>query len=341
MKSEIDRLVQLDGWRGLAIGLVLLGHFGPQHALRWCGTLGVALFFALSGRLMAQVLFVERMEWKTFLARRTARIYPALFYFIALMTIAAAVRGDWGVVAWAPVHLSLTVNYAIDLGYWPTYDHLWSVCVEAHAYIALALIAMLLGRKSPVRALAICAALGFTNGILSYCLFSETMRAFWRSDVQAASIFASAAVFLHLRGRRFAPWVAPVCLAAAGALIWHGRWPSITLGAEALLLALSVAALDDAPAWLLAILKARPTRLLGGLSYSLYLWQQPAYYLAAGHGVPAPVALAMAFAIASVSYYFIERPARAEINRRWDRWLASKRRPDDAAIYAAGADARP
>ena len=51
----------LDGWRGMAILLVLIGHFYPIKAMN-LGTLGVDLFFVLSGRLMADILFVQKAK---------------------------------------------------------------------------------------------------------------------------------------------------------------------------------------------------------------------------------------------------------------------------------------
>jgi peptidoglycan/LPS O-acetylase OafA/YrhL len=59
-RSSRTRLAYLDGWRGLSIALVLIGHFVPVPGIN-LGVLGVEFFFVLSGRLMAEILFIEHI----------------------------------------------------------------------------------------------------------------------------------------------------------------------------------------------------------------------------------------------------------------------------------------
>ena len=77
-----QHLDYLDGWRGLAVSLVLLGHFGLDDVLPGTSVLGVDFFFVLSGRLMAEILFVQRSPLPTFFFRRFSRIYPGLLVFV-------------------------------------------------------------------------------------------------------------------------------------------------------------------------------------------------------------------------------------------------------------------
>ncbi|MBB6484382.1 acyltransferase family protein [Rhizobium lusitanum] len=60
----------LDGWRGLAILIVLTGHFGGDTVLPGLASAGVDLFFVLSGRLMAEILFVRKIPLRLFFFRR-------------------------------------------------------------------------------------------------------------------------------------------------------------------------------------------------------------------------------------------------------------------------------
>ena len=75
----------LDGLRGLAILLVLLGHFFPIFPLFKIGWVGVNLFFILSGYLITGRLFVHAEEgggkfyFRNFYWRRFLRIFP-LYY---------------------------------------------------------------------------------------------------------------------------------------------------------------------------------------------------------------------------------------------------------------------
>jgi peptidoglycan/LPS O-acetylase OafA/YrhL len=75
------RLSALDGWRGLAILGVLFDHFVTKSGIN-LGRFGVELFFVLSGRLMAEILFVQKMPLNVFFLRRFSRVYPALFVFV-------------------------------------------------------------------------------------------------------------------------------------------------------------------------------------------------------------------------------------------------------------------
>ena len=70
----------LDGWRGLAIGILLIGHFFPVPGIN-LGAVGVNLFFVLSGWLMARLLFVQQVSSASFYRRRISRIFPAHFFF--------------------------------------------------------------------------------------------------------------------------------------------------------------------------------------------------------------------------------------------------------------------
>ena len=85
--QQRSRLAYLDGWRGLSITLVLIGHFFPVPGIN-LGVLGVEFFFVLSGRLMAEILFIERYPLKKFFKRRFSRIYPALLVYVLVTMVA-------------------------------------------------------------------------------------------------------------------------------------------------------------------------------------------------------------------------------------------------------------
>ena len=61
-----NRFLPLDGWRGLSIILVLLGHLFPLGPKLWAmngaiAATGMSLFFILSGFLILNVLINEKM----------------------------------------------------------------------------------------------------------------------------------------------------------------------------------------------------------------------------------------------------------------------------------------
>jgi peptidoglycan/LPS O-acetylase OafA/YrhL len=103
-----DHIPTLDGWRAVAIILVLAHHFltsfcapeGPQpnpslYAFGDTLAIGVDIFFVLSGYLICTRLLEERARWgrislKAFYVRRAFRILPPyLLYMIVLGALAA------------------------------------------------------------------------------------------------------------------------------------------------------------------------------------------------------------------------------------------------------------
>jgi peptidoglycan/LPS O-acetylase OafA/YrhL len=317
-----ERLAYLDGWRGMAITLVLLGHFGPWSSI---GGLGVEVFFVLSGRLMAHILFVERYPLPVFFQRRLSRILPALLVMVlAVMALGWAMVRFLGVdppVGWGDALLALTftANYgpALGLSQASVLMHTWSLAVEEHAYVLLAVLALALGRseKRAVPVLLLGFAFCVVNGLAQAAfrpLESWEHDIYWRTDVRAGSIFAGAALYLILRGRRVPAFVAPVALAVG--LASDLGTPAITYTVGTLALATAVSSLDTAYPPLRAVASWLPLRVLGLWSFSLYLWQQP-FYVAKGAGMlSVPLALAGAVVAGAASYYLIEQPARRYLN---------------------------
>lgn len=322
MQEETRRhLDYLDGWRGLAIATVLLGHFWLDSIRPGVSVLGVDFFFVLSGRLMAEILFVRQAHLPTFFARRFSRVYPGIFCFVVIASLAfAATDYGHGLLA-ALSALTFTLNYAMIYTH-PValLDHLWSLCVEEHAYIILAGVALLARRHlwNPPLIMLLLGGFALVNGILRIAVLNQPyFDVFWRSDVQVAPIFISAGLFLLLRERRMSPWIAPLALALGIAAKLSGGPVALHFGLGTLLLALAVTTLDSSLPLLRRTFEAAPLRLLGIWSFSLYLWQQPFYKLSHDAVVTVPLALAAAFAAGIASFYLVERPARAWINRRW------------------------
>ncbi|MER9656083.1 acyltransferase [Mesorhizobium sp. M0152] len=323
-KGVRTRLAYLDGWRGLSIALVLIGHFFPVPGIN-LGVLGVEFFFVLSGRLMAEILFIERYPLKKFFKRRFSRIYPALLIFVVVTLI--ALSGTFVAFKWkaALTALTFTYNYAgILVTRAGALDHIWSLCVEEHAYIILALIsATVPGRNRVIPLLVTLALLAMANGAVSYWVFRlDYEHTYWRTDVHIASILLSASIcLLKAEGRLPAVFMGRhVALAASvGAVVLFLDPVSTPIHylLAVPLLALAVNALDFSSRTLSGLLSSWPMATLGLWSYSLYLWQQPFYKFVYEQGSNPWLMLACVFACALCSYYVVERPAREWLNRNW------------------------
>jgi len=320
MDNIKSRHLYLDGWRGFAIIGVLIGHFYPLPFIN-LGRFGVELFFVLSGRLMAEILFEKQLPLLLFLKRRISRVWPALFVFL-LVTWAIF---DIVIESFNATYLSLitcltfTYNY-LTIGRSPVFDHIWSLCVEEHVYLALALIAFLTRKYylKPVTILLAIALLAMGNGIFqSIYLGHGYYDVYRRTDVRGASIIFSAATYLIIKDKKFISpaWLSPVLLLFSGALnlSWFPDTIKYTIGTA--LLAISISAIQTSSNIFLNILENKWIRIFGLISFSLYLWQQPMYNLIGEYR--RMYLFAAVFVMAFLSYKTVEMPFRKFLNSRW------------------------
>lgn len=341
--SSSERILALDGWRAFAILAVFVGHFVPSPSFN-LGWVGVELFFVLSGRLMADILFVRKLNLGEFFYRRATRIIPALAVFVLVFFVFGLIVGEpYRISAlWVVSSLTFTQNYLMAFYHvngW--FDHIWSLCVEEHSYLLLGLLAFLLGRGRwrPLIAMFVIALAAMINGAVSELVlklgYNET---FIRSDVHLGSIFISGAIYLLVRQRmneglvkRFAT---PIFLFAvvAGIALNTPIFPlSLSYSLGTALLAIAVALADVTARPIVRFLSQSWLTQIGVWSYSLYLWQQPFYKSLEFHPGAVWLMLAGAVAMGLASYYFVERPSRRALNALWGRWKARKTRAAEPA----------
>ena len=318
----------LDGWRGVAISLLLIGHFFPVPGINF-GTLGVNFFFVLSGYLMTGLLFVQHTPIDKFYRRRIARIVPAHIVFVTAVTLLLAVNGGKGSLTETLAAAFFVNNYvSSEPGHAVMpFGHIWSLSVEEHSYVLLSILAIAArkGKLSPtlgVGAVALTCA-SFAFGYSWYYKGPRLQFDQWlHTEVAGYGIFVSAFVLLVLR--EHLDWVWPKLtvpfLTLAGIAL---HWWSVPIAVQTVFgvgaLALAVNLLPKSP-WLIRyVLAWAPLRYLGLWSFSLYVWQQPFYLWSRGGNAPTWVGLLIAFVAGLTSYYFIERPARRYLNRTWGR----------------------
>src|ERR1700735_822949 len=151
--SAPSRLPGLDLLRAFAIVWVMLTHggmFGLIGDDTWFagyGWMGVDLFFALSGFLIAGQLlrpFAQgtRPAWRRFVIRRALRTVPAYLVVLAIYFLFPVVRERPDIrPLWN--FLTFTTNLGLPQG---AFSHAWSLCVEEQFYlvfpVALSLIAL-------------------------------------------------------------------------------------------------------------------------------------------------------------------------------------------------------
>jgi len=338
----------LDGWRAIAILLVLLFHgmydsdltghprlVLPALIAGRTGALGVLVFFCISGYLITQRLLVESrargmFSIRDFYIKRAFRILPPLAVFLSVAAALSLVgvitlkAGDWA----APFFLS---NYI--RGSWET-SHFWSLSVEEHFYLFWPVCAIVMGwrRAMWVGVGLICVVGVWRPWELKHVAVSLQARTLQHTDMRidyimmgavvalAVEFYPGAAIFLKRLGNSFGLAILLVLLVATT------RPAPIDLRSiQAILLTLIVcsSALADARLPRL-LLTNRPILFLGKVSYSLYVWQQlflgPTRSTFWSSPYTLPIKYAGALLMAYASYRFVEKPfiryGRAFVSRK-------------------------
>ncbi|MEQ1842780.1 MAG: acyltransferase [Verrucomicrobiales bacterium] len=328
--SELARVDYLDGWRGLAILLVLQAHFAGVPGFHG-GRMGVDVFFCLSGVLMSGILFVKRTPLDIFYKRRITRIIPSFLLYLVVVYGVSAACGK--IPAWSDIAataLFLRAYLPTDIPMFATgipTGHLWSLNVEEHCYVFLSLVTLIaLARKREGWILCLFGVLSV--GIhLIYLKIRATAPPgdFWiRTEVAAGNLLLAAGYSLlkHRVVPHVRSWM-PVATFLAAIFLYYGAivpW-IYTMTVAPFLLAFTVNHLAETPRFVRRALSFAPLRLMGICSYSIYLWQQPFYHYrreigAALGGQPLAV-LGIAVATGFMMFYLFENPVRTRLNKIW------------------------
>lgn len=312
----------LDGWRGLAIAFLLIGHFFPVPGINF-GRVGVDFFFVLSGLLMCRLLFIKEVPIKTFYKRRIARIFPAHFTYLIIIVCYFLFTGkqiNWSETLMASLFINNYFPGEIGHAVMP-FGHIWSLSVEEHSYIALSFIAIAARRHilNVRHTIGILILFSVIWGVRYWLISPPGKLAFelWmRSEISSYGIILSAFLVLFFQKLK-APTLPAICYPAIITLGLSCYWWSMPIPVRGFigvgLFALVVNLLPIAPDIVKKVLSFAPLRALGLYSFSIYLWQQ-VFYLGS---LPAWMALGASIGCGVASYYLVENPVRHYLNTRW------------------------
>jgi peptidoglycan/LPS O-acetylase OafA/YrhL len=181
--TSTTRIQKLDFLRGIAIILVLFRHQLLTPALQTMGWIGVDLFFVLSGFLVSGLLFQEYQKFGSvspglFLIRRGFKIYPLYYltYAAYLLPKLYYHKFDGQKVLYDCLFVQ---NYFLGWGY--AYPASWSLAVEEHFYVVLAMIFGLLVQYFPTQFKHALKGSGFVVGIVFVLVSILLIR--WISNV--------------------------------------------------------------------------------------------------------------------------------------------------------------
>lgn len=296
----------------------------------------------------------------TFWLRRARRLLPGLFLMLAIVTVWVAVfdtsqldqmrrqviSGTFYFANWSTiVHGgSYFARFAPPL----PLDHLWSLSIEEQFYLVWPwlLVVMVKVARNPRELLlmivGLVAASALAMGLIFHPGFDPT-RAYEGTDTRAFTLLVGAALAIvwptdirrraamNLPLRNLLDGLACLGIAAIVALVAVTDAFSSFLYPYGFLLlscgtAAVVAAVVHPRSRVGALLGWRPLRWVGVRSYGVYLWQWPIIVLATPIGqspglLRGTLAVAATLLIASISWRWVEEPARHGAIGRWWRRL--------------------
>ena len=314
-KSEA-RIPVLDGLRAISILLVLGGHMlplGPKllRLNETAATMGMSLFFGLSGFLIATVL-IRNPDVPEFLIKRLSRIVPLAYAYAFI--VYTFFHFDPGQVLWTA---SFVENY------FPAHldnfnAHFWSLCVEVQFYMAIAIVVFFSGPKGIWTVWPAClaiTALRIDQGayvhiqthlrvdeiLIGSCLATLYHRASWQPIKYAGGLIPLAVFLWFILSSPYSSWLQYLRPYATMSVMW------LTLCLGDLLLA--------------RMLSSRPLRYVATISYALYVihpltvqgwWNTGTVF--ERYLLKRPISFAMTFLAAHISTFYWER-----------RWLQAGR----------------
>lgn len=341
ISKSTGRDQSLDVVRGVAILLAMGWHLNAHTGIapldmllepgRRFGWAGVDLFFVLSGFLIGGLVLRERektggFDAKEFLLRRAIRLWPVVWVFLA----AQLVLSDKSWTTFLFQNLLHVQNYWVS-----SISHLWSLAVEEHFYLLLALILLatsgvqrlekpLLIGLLAIMALAPMLRIGALGVGASYRDLQWQTQ--YRVDALACGVLLALlkqswpAIFIRIQAAKapllvlFALSIGFLTVVRKDSLLGSTAGFTVAyIGAASFLMLVYKNALIEK--WRYAF---TPISMIGLYSYSMYVWHMAAsnlaVKLASKAGVTSaalivPVKYAGAIGLAVMMFYLVEKPA--------------------------------
>ena len=327
-----DRIPSLDGFRGVAILIIVSAHLLYQRYIPvpsrvtdviMRNRLGVTLFFVLSGFLITTLLLKElerkgRINLGRFYWRRAWRILPAYVTFVFVLGLLNALQ----LVPLNDNELWHALTLTTNLSEVPWYSgHTWSTSTQEQFYLFWPSVILLLGRRQGLYAalavMLLCPVIRFSIWMIEPGFYKAT---FFYPHMIIDAIATGAALacarpwlqrqgfYQRLLGSRLFLLVPPALLLGCLMIVKPHLNAVFGIGIRNLGMALCLDwAMTNDKGWAGRLLNSRPLVFLGTISFSVYLWQQ--LFISPHPAAQAPYNLLALGLVAVASYYLIEQPA--------------------------------
>jgi peptidoglycan/LPS O-acetylase OafA/YrhL len=363
MHPRAKRILELDGLRAVMVIFVVLFHMidfagslpgGPNwigNLVACLGSIGVNVFFIISGFIITTLLFREKdvsghVSLTAFYIRRFFRIVPPFAVYLTTLLV----LGAGGAIGIPRENLLWSALFLGDTGFPDSHDwfvgHTWSLSVEEQFYLFFPpLLCFVFGFRSRITLYVLCGLYGLS--LVSLKLAHEIALHGAPQWIGVGGLYhfryIIVGVLLALHGPSVLTFVSgrsrifPLSLFVLIIAVQFYSMPS-KIGS------LLIAAVEPGVCGLFVVwftqnpsrctfLRLPAVQWIGACSYSIYLWQQ--LFTGAGshyHGwnlAQSPLAALAIVACAAISFYLIERPSM------WlGRMLSRKARKTDEAISA-------
>ena len=285
-----------------------------------------------------------------FYERRIRRIFPALFAMLAVSGVFAAIYLLPGeLVEYAKSMLAATVS-AANVYFWqhsgyfdaPTSKpllHTWSLAVEEQFYLIFPVFLMVVRKFFPKRLRISVIVLFFLSLASSAVVVAHNQQtAFYLPYTRAWELLLGTILSLGMFPRLQSVWSRNLASLAGMGMIAFSTlfytqdtlFPGLSALVPCLGSALIIGAGEGGSSLMGALLSWRPVVFIGLISYSLYLWHWPVIILrnmgilvgiasigshnvgllASSHRFDMLVEISLSFALAILSWRFVERPFR-------------------------------
>ncbi len=338
-KTGASYLPNFDGWRAIAVGLVIVNHTsywlnptgrGTKSLFLFLarGAYGVQLFFAISGylitsRLLDDVNHSGRINYKAFYLRRAFRILPPVFLFLGTLALlkqfgfVEATNRDF-------VASLLFYRNFLTSGSWFT-QHFWSLAVEEQFYFVwpLTIAFLFVPYRTPHKLITLGLALalwsewgtkGIDLGAIHYKLLNG-----YRTDVQFSGLIFGGVAAIMRNDKRYDAffkgiserWVLFACASAMAISTW-ARFPfgGLVFATLAPILILTRISRPDTK-WH-HFLEQPWIRWVGQRSFGIYVWQQlfmgGAAPILGSYVLSYLIRIALILLVTALTYRFIEKP---------------------------------
>jgi peptidoglycan/LPS O-acetylase OafA/YrhL len=307
----------LDGWRAVAIALVLISHYaGATHSpimvLYGLAGLGVSIFFGLSGYLICTLLLNEwadrgTISLRNFYRKRTFRIFPVAYTFLLVLSVARffiKIPTNWHDI-W-PAMLFIR-NYTYPNG--GAAQHFWSLAIEEHFYLMLPAV-MLIAKKQLLAVLISGSIVIFFWRIW----IGYVPDHFYRTDLRIDAILGGCivAVLVQRYPQIFLRIGSMKLLTASLALLILSHFTGFSLSRSLVSIAIPFILLSTiltTSVVVFSFFEFALLRWVGRLSYSIYIWQG----LFTGNGkfllgMPWYLNFVLLIGVSALSFYCLEQP---------------------------------